>query len=177
MHPLVVHPATPAGSIDAVEASLVSYTSADFIVEFSVRSAASLLLPPPSSPKRTDGLWKTTCFELFLKPEGGEAYYEYNCSPSLAWAAYEFAGYREGMRELPLTFEPQIGVTPGDQYFLYAELDVSRLGSRPAKLGLSAVIEEVDGTQSYWALAHPLGKPDFHHPDCFALTLPAPDAE
>ena len=26
---------------------------------------------------------------------------------------------------------------------------------------------------SYWALAHPPGKPDFHHPDCFALELPA----
>jgi hypothetical protein len=35
-------------------------------------------------------------------------------------------------------------------------------------LGLSAVLEEQDGTKSYWALAHPPGgKPDFHHPDCF----------
>src|SRR3546814_3736372 len=34
-----------------------------------------------------------------------------------------------------------------------------------AKLALSAVIEELDGTKSYWALAHPPGKPDFHHPD------------
>ena len=42
-----------------------------------------------------------------------------------------------------------------------------------AKLALSAVIEELDGTKSYWALAHPPGKPDFHHPDCFALTLEA----
>jgi len=44
------------------------------------------------------------------------------------------------------------------------------------KLGLSAVIEEADGTKSFWALAHPPGRPDFHHPDCFALTLGAPDA-
>ncbi len=45
----------------------------------------------------------------------------------------------------------------------------------PSRLGLSAVIEETDGTKSYWALAHPAeGPPDFHHPDCFALTLPAP---
>ena len=35
-----------------------------------------------------------------------------------------------------------------------------------------AVIEEKDGTKSYWALAHPPGEPDFHHPDCFALDLP-----
>ena len=35
------------------------------------------------------------------------------------------------------------------------------------QLGLSAVIEELNGHKSYWALAHPPGKPDFHHSDCF----------
>ena len=44
------------------------------------------------------------------------------------------------------------------------------------QMGLSAVLEETDGTKSYWALAHPPGAPDFHHPDCFALDIPAPDA-
>jgi hypothetical protein len=40
------------------------------------------------------------------------------------------------------------------------------------QLGLSAVLEEADGTKSYWALAHPPGdKPDFHHADCFAAQL------
>ena len=36
------------------------------------------------------------------------------------------------------------------------------------RLGLSAVIEDTSGRKSYWALAHPPGKPDFHHADCFA---------
>ena len=41
--------------------------------------------------------------------------------------------------------------------------------ARAGQLGLSAVLEEKDGTKSYWALAHPRGdKPDFHAPDCFA---------
>jgi hypothetical protein len=35
------------------------------------------------------------------------------------------------------------------------------------QLGLSAALEEKDGTKSYWALAHPPEKPDFHMPDCF----------
>jgi hypothetical protein len=43
-------------------------------------------------------------------------------------------------------------------------------------LGLSAVIEAADGSRSYWALRHPSSAPDFHHPDCFALTLAAPEA-
>lgn len=44
----------------------------------------------------------------------------------------------------------------------------------PCKLNLAAVIEENDGTKSYWALHHPdPEKPDFHHPDSFVLKLPA----
>jgi hypothetical protein len=35
------------------------------------------------------------------------------------------------------------------------------------------VIEAIDGTLSYWALAHAPGSPDFHHLDCFALELAA----
>jgi hypothetical protein len=38
----------------------------------------------------------------------------------------------------------------------------------PWRLGLSALIEDTSGCKSYWALAHPPGKPDFHHADCFA---------
>jgi hypothetical protein len=42
----------------------------------------------------------------------------------------------------------------------------------PWQLGLSAVLEETDGTKSYWALAHGQGdKPDFHDPACFAERL------
>ena len=43
----------------------------------------------------------------------------------------------------------------------------------PWRLGLSAVIEETDGNTSYWALAHPPGKPDFHHAAGFAYDLAA----
>ncbi len=42
----------------------------------------------------------------------------------------------------------------------------------PLLNGLSAVIEDESGALSYWALKHARGKPDFHHADAFALTLP-----
>jgi hypothetical protein len=45
------------------------------------------------------------------------------------------------------------------------------------RVALSAVIEEEGGMLSYWALKHPPGKPDFHHPDAFALELEPPDGE
>jgi hypothetical protein len=39
-------------------------------------------------------------------------------------------------------------------------------------IGLSAVIETVGGAKSWWALNHPSDKPDFHHPESFALKSP-----
>jgi len=51
-------------------------------------------------------------------------------------------------------------------------LRLARGGHRVAPLD-STTFEETNGRLSYWALAHPPGKPDFHHPDCFALELPA----
>ena len=36
-------------------------------------------------------------------------------------------------------------------------------GRHELAIGLSAILEEEDGTKSYWALAHPPDKPDFHH--------------
>jgi len=46
------------------------------------------------------------------------------------------------------------------------------LGSSPAlRVALAAVIEEQDGRLAYWALRHPPGNPDFHHPESFTLEL------
>jgi hypothetical protein len=47
------------------------------------------------------------------------------------------------------------------------KIDVhARLG-----LALSALIEVARGVLSYWALKHPLDKPDFHHPEASAIEL------
>ena len=130
---------------------------------------AGLQMPPPAAPARTDELWRHTCFEAFLRTSG-EGYFEFNLSPSNEWAAYRFTGYREGMQSLE-TRPPHIETCFGDDRFeLLATLSLP--ASSSVRLALSAVIEEFDGTKSYWALSHPTAKPDFHHPDSFILELP-----
>src|SRR5690606_8160391 len=52
-------------------------------------------------PMRKDGLWKSTCFELFAAEEGKSGYWEVNAAPNRDWNMYRFDGYREGMREEP----------------------------------------------------------------------------
>lgn len=129
------------------------------------------------TPTRADELWRTTCFEAFIRPRGGEAYFEFNLSPSGDWASYRFDSYRSGMREAKVIGHPDLdvwtheGIRMQDAMFdtsAEPELDIGKGWD----IGLSAIIEEIDGTKSYWALAHPAGPPDFHNPACFAYHLP-----
>jgi hypothetical protein len=135
-----------------------------------------LKMPSEAAPARADALWRHTCFEAFLRSSALDAYYEFNFSPSHQWAVYHFDGYRNGMREAaPSRIDVGIGF---DAHGCEADvvLDLNGLPDLAADavwhLGLTAVIEEKNGRMSYWALAHPPGKPDFHHADGFALALP-----
>ena len=128
---------------------------------------------------RRDELWRHTCCEIFIACHGQAAYHEFNFAPSGAWAAYAFTRYREGRplpaaRELPLV--PEVTARQAEnQLELGASIRLDRLSPQHARaklsLAVSTVIEDRDGGLSYWALRHPLGRPDFHHPDAFALEL------
>jgi hypothetical protein len=134
-------------------------------------------LPQSDSPSRKDELWHTTCFEAFIRPQGRDAYFELNLAPSGNWAAYHLDSYRSSMREAQIECRPGPEVWPKDGVHIQdATFDFSREPALdPAiswEIGLSAIIEEEDGTKSYWALAHVPGPPDFHNPACFAYHLP-----
>jgi hypothetical protein len=119
-------------------------------------------MPAVVAAARGEELWQHTCFEAFVRASSGDGYYEFNFSPSTQWAAYRFSGYRSGMsvpaEVRPFTIDAQS--TP-DRYTLQTSLELDRLSGLPHadfwRLGLSAVIEEVSGEKSYWALAHPRG--------------------
>jgi hypothetical protein len=138
---------------------------------------AGVVLPPAASPERTDGLWRTTCFEAFVGTPGGEAYVELNFVPSTRWAAYAFDRYRDGMRPADAAPSSIDASVTDDILELTAAVDLTAAGlplDAPWRVGLAAVIEERGGPISYWALAHPPGRPDFHHRDGFTLELPSP---
>lgn len=162
----------PAVEAIAVEAGRPSRDAVTFRYEVTGR-IGELKLPPTAAPVRTDGLWRTTCFEAFLRPAGGAGYLEFNFSPSGEWAAYAFDAYREGMSPLEPLAPPAVETVAGEgRLTVTAKLTVAGLAEGPWRLGLSAVVEDGAGAKGYWAAAHPPGKADFHHPDCFALDLP-----
>ena len=179
---LSCHPDTPSNAISRIIASAARSQWGQLILRFQIiGDIRRLSIPAPVTyASRSDGLWQTTCVEAFVKPVAGSPYTEFNFAPSTAWAAYEFEAYRQAV-EPPLLDTPPIDVELDDEELsISVAVDMATVTllppDAPWHLALSAVIEETDGTKSYWALAHPPGKPDFHHPDCFALTLGAPDA-
>ena len=146
-------------------------------VRWRIEGAQDLVVPPFAGRGRADELWKTTCFELFLRPVGGDAYVELNLSPSERWAAYDFTEYRDGMSERPASREPDCTIRQGSSFAIFdAAIPRDILPAFPAAANFTAVIEEHGGVKSFWALAHPAEKPDFHDAACFNAELAPPPA-
>jgi hypothetical protein len=159
---LVRHPDTPCAALRAIEARVVREGNELRLAYILQGEIDRLRLPARRAP---GALWQHTCCEVFVA-RTLPAYREYNFSPSGEWAAYAFTAYRQGG---PLqAADPRISVKRGkEQLELTATIPVD---AGALRLGLSVVVEEQ--TMSYWALRHAPGKPDFHHPDAFALELP-----
>jgi hypothetical protein len=137
-----------------------------------------LLIPVESTPRRADKLWQHICFEAFVAGEGAlHGYCEFNFAPSAEWAVYRFSRYRDGMTAVEAAETPQISVRrENGRLTLDAVVDLAPVSvlrdSATLRLALCAVVEEVDHRLSYWALAHPAAKPDFHRAGGFTLVLP-----
>ena len=172
------HPDGAGASVTGIAVEAERSGPGRLALRYLVAGGSGLVVPPPAPPERTDGLWRHTCFEAFLRAPGEAAYCEFNLSPSGQWAAYRFTGYREGMAPLePLPTPAVAWRAAADGFELSCVLDLAEvpdLAGAPWRLALSAVIEAAAGRSSYWALAHPPGRADFHHLDGFALDLPIP---
>jgi hypothetical protein len=175
---LLPHPDAPHNGVRRVAAS-AEVAGADLLRFQYVLEADPLLVrvpPPVVDAGRTDKLWAHTCFEAFIAFPESRGYLELNFAPSGQWAAYRFDSYRQGMtpaleaaprlalRRLPEALELQAEVQLGGADALRRRL----------RIALSTVVEDREGRLSYWAVRHPAGRPDFHHPEGFALALELP---
>ncbi len=173
---LACHPTTPCEAVCHISAHVRASATGVLTLEYSLDGdVGQLRIPAEGAPRRADKLWRHTCFEAFIAAPGAPGYYECNFAPFGEWAMYQFDAYREGMT--PIEAAPPIITTHRTAHDLVVKVvvDLSVLHNfkdyPEVRLALSAVIENSNGELSYWALAHPPGKPDFHHADGFALTL------
>ena len=180
---LMPHPLHPPAAVRGVTAQVLGLDAQWLRLRWRVDGANALLLPSAAEASRADGLWKTTCFEAFLRSDvGGNAYVELNLSPSGRWNAYDFTAYRDGMAPRAVTNAPDVSMHDATNedgaaqragvLVFDAVIPREALPPLPCSLGLCAVLEERGGVKSYWALAHPpQGAPDFHAAACFAARL------
>jgi len=176
---LLAHPDAGGEFVWSIAAEAQFTAGASLCCRYSLRGdTAQLRLPQARAGRRADGLWRHTCFEAFVSAPGSAGYYEFNFSPALDWAAYRFDDYRTGMSAATLERAPGLQVRrSSDALELTATVHLQGLAllcDAPAlRLALAAVIEENDARLGYWALRHPPGNPDFHHPEGFTLELPS----
>jgi len=170
-HPLRAHPSAPPGAGWRLEGEAWGVPGGIGLRYLLAGDIGRLRLGSASG--RGHELWKQTCFEAFLAPTGKAGYLEFNVTPSGAWAAYVFDARRQGMRTLDLPQPPNVATTR-DDHRLEVTVQFRLPFASPAwRLGLAAVLEEDVGTMSYWALAHPGARPDFHDPAGFLLEIAA----
>jgi hypothetical protein len=180
-HRLVAHPLHRAKSIKTVDVTIRNGGRGYYMLTYRVAPAHELTLG--NTIGRKEGLWRSTCFELFVKTRGAAAYREFNFAAPGAWNVYAFSDWRVGMKVTEVADPPLLVDILADdrkrqfpeEYELDVILNGSLLPEAPISMSLTAVVEERNGTKSYWALAHPPGDPNFHHPACFKATLPPID--
>ena len=175
---LTCHPETPTDVVRGMSARIRRNPGDRLAVSYLVNGDLDRLrVPAPRAPRLSDRLWEHTCCEIFIARKGAPGYHEYNFSPSGEWAAYAFSSYRARRADEPQPALPRPTITVhGSSGVLELDAVISLDGfAQPPgarlALALSAVIEDSEGKLSYWALRHPSGKPDFHHPEAFALEL------
>ena len=182
---LICYPSAPDTSVRRIAVRVRRMRGGTLALAYRIEGDAERVRwPPPRPPRRADELWRHTCCELFLAERGRAGYHEFNFAPSTEWAIYRFQAYREGMAVVENAGRLRVASrVRADRLELTAAIDLGALSPRltgaDLRLAVSAVIEAADGRCSYWALRHPPGRPDFHHPDGFALALDrlAPIAE
>lgn len=169
---LAPHPTTPAPAVRALTAAVWPVRAGRLRVRFTLEGDISMLhVPRRVEATRRDELWRHTCFEAFVAPASGTAYREFNLSPSAEWAVYDFEAYRVQATDRPDAAPACKISTTLTAITLDADLPLDVLAGRPARLGLSAVVESVGGVISYWALAHAGPRPDFHRAESFVHLL------
>jgi hypothetical protein len=171
---LAGHGANPARFHEHIDVTLTRIDDGGLHIVYAIHGLnLDLRVPTPHMPAPADALWQTTCCELFLNPAGQRSYREFNFSPSGQWAVYDFSDTRQPAPARPDCAAPTINEYREENLL---QLDVTLPKSAlpqgdTLRLALAVVLEANNGTLGYWALAHPPGKPDFHHHAGFVLNI------
>lgn len=118
-----------------------------------------------AAPERRSGLWQSTCFECFIGLGDADTYIESNLSPSGHWQAFEFEAYREiAVPADSVRVSGRLDMSTGDQSSMNCTIDIEhpRFVTSDWYIAPTAILEDLQGKLHYYALSHPIKRPDFH---------------
>jgi len=126
--------------------------------------SSTLSLPVYDSNGRRLYLWLDTCFELFLKFEGKEDYYEFNFAPDGCFNVFHLDYYRAPIIETTDFSVSGLAMELSDNLLQFHALITPAIELPPIKANFlsSMVIKNKNGDISFWASDHSENKPDFH---------------
>lgn len=106
-----------------------------------------------------EGLWESTCFEIFYFDISSTRYTEFNFSPEGKWWACRFESYRSRSKTPLRTLEVQLSSWRLDKELVFqADLPLFE----ETKLGVACVLKDKAGDLRYFALQHTGLRADFH---------------
>ncbi len=122
-------------------------------------------------------LWEKSCFELFIK-NADNSYIEFNFSPEFEFNCFYFAGLGDALCEYSRMDSVKIDILLSlDVFHLIAEIDKKKfpesffMNKGHLKVGITSVIQDKNGSISYWALSHHDTRPNFHDFKSFKANL------
>jgi hypothetical protein len=168
-----LQPFAPVDCNWAITGSL-AYQGAQLSLNYCVTGDLDqLLIPAPSQiPTRQFALWEATCLEFFLAPVGHSDYWEFNMSPSGNWQVFKLDSYRQGLRdEIAFTALPFVVQVKNSVMMLDVSIDLSQIlpPHTAWEISVTAVLQDIDGDFSYWAIDHSGSEADFHLRESFRL--------
>ena len=158
----------------------VSLLSGELHMHYTLHQDTSSPVLWPSAKQtacRRDGIWQSTCMELFISTPSMQRYWEYNFCPSGDWNIYQLSGYRSNLqadancRQPSITQRTQSG---GYELAVITQLPAALVDQQELILAITAVVEQRNGQCSYWAMHHGGSEADFHRRDGFQLRLQQP---
>lgn len=170
-------PFTPSQNSELlkIETEIYHLASDELLIEFRFLGPTERVrFPEPSATtSRRNGLWKHTCLEVFGTHDllASTPYWEANCSTSGDWNAYSFSSYRADMA---VSDNMTVELVQREASFQEAFFRVRIKGAalqQTKHLGVTAVIEFMDDSRSYFALKHAGPQPDFHLKESFTISL------
>lgn len=129
--------------------------------------------PGGTTAEREIGLWNHTCFEIFVGSSLRADYLEFNFASNHHWNAFYFEAPGDALVEYTPIHQIQINTIDAT---LGVGIPLMPFPSEfwhegQMKVGISSVLELVDGTLQYWALSHPETKPNFHNRHSWPIHL------